>query len=109
MVRISHTGPMKPGLVYQTTSVVMGMTNNATVEVVELKPDELIVLASKAGLVGFKGEFELTEAGPNSCTVVCRLDFVFSKAVFNLAQPVVETVAKNRIESDLETLRAILG
>jgi uncharacterized membrane protein len=108
MKSISHQGPMKRGLKYETVSDVLGKENHSFVEVAELIPDEAIVLESQAGLVSFRAAFELTAADANSCSVICTLRFNFSKLIFNLAQTMVESIAENRIRGDLEKLRALL-
>jgi hypothetical protein len=109
LTSISYTGTMHAGLEYVTKTNVMGKINQATVRVVELIPDEAIVLDSSTGLITFRAAFQIQELTPDSCTVICNLRFEFSKLVFNLAQSAVESLAEARIRGDLETLRSQLG
>jgi hypothetical protein len=108
MTSISYTGRMHVGLQYTTSTNVLGHVNKATIEVVEMVPNEVIVLASHTGLITFRAVFQLKEITPDSCSVICNLRFKFSTLVFNLARPVVEAAAESRIHGDLETLRSLL-
>jgi ribosome-associated toxin RatA of RatAB toxin-antitoxin module len=108
MTSISLTERMHVGLEYFTTSDVLGQVNKAKVKVVDMIPDEAIVLESAATLITFRAAFQLKELEPKTCTVICNLRFEFSKVVFNLARPLVESMAEERIRGDLETLRDIL-
>jgi ribosome-associated toxin RatA of RatAB toxin-antitoxin module len=108
MTSISHTGRMHTGLHYETSTTILGRVNQAAVEVVEMIPDQLIVLASRTGLITFRAAFELHDTAPGACSVICNLEFKFSNAIFNLARPVVEAVTEARIRGDLEALQAIL-
>jgi hypothetical protein len=109
MVKISHDGPMTPGLIYSTVTHTMGRSNEATVHVIEIVPDEAIVLESRAGIVTFHATFQLKTLSARRSAVSVHLRFSFSRALFNLAQPVAEAIAESRIRADLETLRALMG
>jgi len=108
MKSISRTGRMQPGLRYTTVSDVLGRSNEAHIEVMQMIPDKAIALESSTGLIKFRAVFELAELAPNRCSVMCNLRFEFSHLIFNLAQPLVEAITENRIRGDLETLRASL-
>jgi hypothetical protein len=108
MTRISYTGPMYAGLKYETTSEVLGKINRANVVVTELIPNNTIALESHTGIIAFEAIFKLHELDPNQSSVVCNLNFTFSSVIFNLARPVVEFNAQNRIRTDLETLRSLI-
>jgi ribosome-associated toxin RatA of RatAB toxin-antitoxin module len=108
MISISHLGRMQVGLEYTTKSSVLGKINKSTVRVVEMIPDESIVLDSLAGLIKFRATFQLRELTPGSCALTCSLKFEFSQAVFDLARPVIESIAETRIRTDLEVLRSSL-
>lgn len=107
MIYISHTGPMYPGLQYQTRSRVMGQINAADVEVVNLVPDELVHLKSDSGLIRFNVVFLVADRSGGS-RLTCRLMFEFHAAVLKLAQPVIEGMAQDRLQRDLEKLASIL-
>lgn len=109
MKSVSDPGPMRPGLVYQTKTNLLGKENAATVEVVQLVPDQAIVLQSHAGLVEFRAVYELADSGPDSCKVICTLKFTFNHLIFQLAQSAVESMTEDRIRGDLEKLRDLLA
>lgn len=108
MIYISHTGPMYPGLRYQTRSRVMGQINAADVEVVNLVPNELVRVKNESGLIGFDAVFLISEEEGGRSKVTCRLAFKFHYAVMNLARPAIESMARDRIQNDLMKLAGIL-
>jgi Polyketide cyclase / dehydrase and lipid transport len=105
MSSISYQGRMHPGLTYQTTVDVLGKENQSTIKVLDMVPDQAIVLQSIGGLIKFVAEFNIQTTPAKGCTVTCRVHLEFSRALFNLAQPLAEAIAENRIRNDLETLR----
>jgi ribosome-associated toxin RatA of RatAB toxin-antitoxin module len=109
MTSISTTSRMEPGLKYVTTSDVHGLVNRSEIEVVQLVPDEAIVLESKTGLITFRAVFELEEHSADSCSVICNLKFSFSNAIFKIAHSAVESMTEMRIRTDLEKLRVSLA
>ena len=109
MTSVSYSGRMHVGLEYNTTTKVLGRVNQAKVRVAEMAPDEAIVLVSNSGLITYRAAFQLRFISAESCSVICNLRFQFSKLVIHLAQPVIESMAEDRIRGDLETLREHLA
>lgn len=109
MQSVSFTGTMFEGLRYDTKTEVLGKINEAHITVLRLVADRFIVLQNSSGIVQFEATYELVERQPQHTIVSCDVHLHFSKALFNLAQPVVEAIAESRIRTDLETLRAQLS
>ncbi len=87
---------------------MLGRVNRSEITVREFVPSHLIVLESQTGLVSFLTKYNIIEIDGDRCRLVCNAHLMFSKAVFNLARPVIEAVAEARIRGDLETLRSLL-
>jgi uncharacterized protein YndB with AHSA1/START domain len=109
ILRISITGRMSEGLRYHTENLVVGSVSRYNILVNELVPDERIVLVSESGLISFRMTYQLSDQDDGGTKVVCILKFAFENFVLNLARPAVESMAKARIQSDLETLKTILS
>jgi ornithine decarboxylase len=110
MQSVSYAGRLKPGLEYQTVTEVMnGQTNVASILVVALEPDRKIVLNSQTGLIMFDAAFNLQPVTDTSCTVTCSLHLEFSRKIVNLARPMIEAMAEERVRGDLETLKRLFA
>lgn len=108
VVYVSTTERMHAGLSFTTEARMLGRTNRSEITVQELAPVSLIVLESQTGLVSFLARYNFIAIDEAHCRVDCDVRLTFSKAVFNLARPVIEAVAETRIRGDLEALRASL-
>jgi uncharacterized protein YndB with AHSA1/START domain len=109
MIRISHTGPMTEGLRYFTENTVAGTTSRYDLEVKQLVPNRRIVLVSEAGLISFTAEYDLDDIPEGGTLVTCQIRFRLQNFVLNLARPAIESMAKARIQADLEGLNIILA
>lgn len=109
MVRISNTGRMTQGLRYSTENMIVGQISRSELLVSELIPDERIVLVSESGLISFRAVYELRDNATGGTDVVVVLKFAFENFVLNLARPAIESMAKARVQADLEMLNVILN
>ncbi|MDF2461672.1 MAG: hypothetical protein K0S68_1075 [Candidatus Saccharibacteria bacterium] len=108
MLRISHTGTMTEGLRYYTENTVAGTVSRYDIEVTELIPNKRIVLVSETGMITFTADYDLVDAPEGGTHVTCRLRFKFRNFVLNLARPAIESMARARVQTDLEGLNIIL-
>lgn len=108
MVRISRTGPMKVGLHYTATHMVLGREQTSAVEVIQLQENRAIKLRNDTGEIIFTILFRLIPKGKHQTEVICTLEFELIGLALTFARPVIESMAKTRLQGDLETLRAIL-
>jgi hypothetical protein len=109
IVSASHSGVMREGLHYETTSMLPGgRANVAEIEVKRLVPNREIELVNYAGLVAYQVLYKIVESGPKRCEVTCQFKFEFRNFVLNLARSAIEGMAEARIRGDLEALRAII-
>jgi len=109
MTSVSTTQPMRPGLQCTTETQVLGRTNQSEILVRKMIPHRLIVIQSQAGLFDFWTEFHLADMAPSHCRVTLQLQMNFSKALFNLARPVVEATAEVKIRGHLEKLSSMMA
>ncbi len=109
LVRVSNTGRMTEGLRYFSESTVVGQVSRYDLLVSELIPDRRIVLLSESGMISFRATYDLADNAEGGTDVVCVLKFAFENFVLHLARPAVESMAKARMQADLEMLSIILS
>lgn len=95
---------METGMQYETRTNVAGHVNEAHILVVRLLPHKEITLRSAAGIIHFDATFELKDDPDGGSTVTCELAFRFRNFVMDLARPILEGMARDRMKHDLQTL-----
>jgi len=108
MIYISHTGPMFPGLKFETRTRVLGQINAAEVEVVNLIANTVIKLRSNTGLISYDATYRLRDKDGGGSVVTCDLVFEFNNVVLDQARGAIEDMARDRLERDLRKLAEIL-
>jgi hypothetical protein len=109
MRSISRSDLMQIGMEYKTVSEVTGLiTIVADIKVENLIPNKLIELSNQSGAVTFTAVYIFHELKNHQTEVVCRLEFRFNSSILDLARPVIEGMAKDRILQNLERLRLLL-
>lgn len=98
---------MREGQHFHTESIVMGRVNRAEVTVVRLTPNREIELRSQTGLVSYQAVFSLA-AVAGGTQVTCGLQFELRGLILDLGRPVIESMAKSRVQADLQTLQLLL-
>jgi hypothetical protein len=100
---------MSVGLKYFTESLVVGTVSRYDLLVAELVPDRRIVLISESGIITFTSEYELIDGADGGTEVTCVLRFAFKNFVLNMARPAIESMAKSRMQTDLELLNLMMA
>ncbi len=106
--QVSQTGTLTAGLQYEVVTRITAMKLVSKIRVAELVQNKLIVLVNQNGAVRYQISYDFETDATNDTRVTCRLGFEFSNIVFDLAQSVIETMARDRLQADLERLRELL-
>ncbi len=109
MISVKPQVNMHEGLLFKSTSIVLGQKNHSVVEVVKLDPDKTIEIKSQSGAIPFVARYDLASLGDQSCEVMCVLEFEITGITLKFALPVIQSMAKARLTGDLETLKALLA
>lgn len=108
VIHISSTGKMTEGMLYETRSAALGQQITAKIRVDRLSEPEQIVIHNDTGAVVFMVTYDLLSKPRNHCHLVCTMDFDLKGIAWQFAHPVIESIAKTRLSSDLQTLRTLL-
>lgn len=108
MTWVSDEGRMREGLVYETRSHTAGRRDMSKVEVIRMVPNERIELQSIAGIIAFTATFVFTSMPTGGCAVTCHLSFDFRGWIMDLARPIIELMARDRVRGNLENLARIM-
>jgi uncharacterized protein YndB with AHSA1/START domain len=100
---------LRPGLQYETESVVAGHIIRAQIQVGRMIPDEVIEVANAAGAIRYEAMYLLRDAGDGGTVVQMVIHFRFRNFVLDLARPAIEAMAHSRLQADLEMLRLVMG
>lgn len=105
LIAVSSSERMTTGLHYQTESALVGdAVQRAEIEVVKLVPNKYVELNNEAGLIAYRVTYDLSPLA-NGTMLTCTVQFDVRNFVLNLARPAIESMARSRLQGDLETLR----
>ena len=106
-VRGVEDGPLALGRRYSQTSVFLGQTVEATVEVITCEWGCELALKTVSGLVPVTRTFRLAAPSEGETDLTCSVDAELGKGM-RLMQPMVERTAREQIATTLEQLKATL-
>ncbi len=109
LLSMSHKGPMREGMVYETVSVVVGQKNHAKITVERLVPDQEIILVNHAGAISYRVRYQLIAKGSARTELFCQVDFELKSLVLQMGHGMIESMARNRISGDLQNLKTLLS
>ena len=104
---VGRKGKMHEGMIVPMKSSVMGKLIESSMEVLRLVPGKDIELINNTGAVPYRAVYRFIPEGKKTEVVLwCQLEP--QSRVFQLARPLVESLAKARLSGDLESLKALI-
>ena len=102
---VSPEAELKPGMSFQTESVILKDIKISTHNVVtKLVPNRLVSIHNEMGLVKYDIDFMLTKEGKYTIAT-SKVSMLTSSQAFGLTLPVLKRLANRELQSDLESLK----
>jgi len=101
---VSKHGQLSPGLRYESRNSAFGTVLAGSHEVRQFIPDQVVEIANVTGPFPSTLQYQLrpVKAGTE---VSCHFVISSNQSIFNLARPLVESLARTRLEHDLRALK----
>jgi hypothetical protein len=104
---VGRGGRMHEGMIVPMKSLVMGKPVESSMEVVRLVPGKDIELLNNTGAVPYRAVYRFIPEGAQTEIVLwCQIEP--QSRVFQLARPLIESLAKARLSGDLASLKALI-
>jgi hypothetical protein len=92
---------------YRTTNTILGRQISVSNTISKLSPPHEMELTCSQGPLQYVVNYQL-EKTAHGTSLSCSCDVRSDKRVFKYAAPAMENLARNRVQSDLETLKLIV-
>lgn len=103
----AEDGPLTLGRRYQQTSVMLGQTLEATIEVTRFEPHRELCLQAVTGLVPVTRTFQLAADDHDGTEVTLAVEAEPGRGL-RLMVPLIERTAREQIASTLQRLKEVL-
>jgi uncharacterized membrane protein len=107
LLSVKVTGTGGSGSRVTTVNQNLGRRFESQSEITQFIPPQLITFRSSNGPIQFEVRYHLEEVGPNQTKFTSRNELDLG-VLFNLARPLIEEVAGNKIRTDLISLKELL-
>lgn len=105
--QVGRRGRMHEGMIVPLKSVVMGREIESSMEVHRMAPGKDLELLNNTGAVPYRAVYRFIPEG-NATEIVLWCQLEPQTRLFHMAAPLIEALAKNRLSSDLTTLKALI-
>lgn len=102
--KITPITELKPGLTYETSSLVLGIPVSGKNSVLQLKQDELLEIENAAGTLKYRVTFRL-KPGAKGTTVRCVTKLYAKHNSFVFAAKLLKILAERELRTDLQALK----
>ena len=110
MLRVSDDGPLREGLIFESESVLMGNHHNvARIHVSRMLENEEIEMVNEAGAISYRAMYRIIANSPQECELICTIRFEIHNFVLDLARAAIESMARTRLQHDMERLRELIA
>lgn len=107
LLEVKRRGKMQPGIVFETRSNVMGQVTSATAEVRSLTPERELELINNTGAILYRAVYRLIPSDDQTELILwCQIEP--RSRVFQLARPLIESLAATRLQADMNMLKALI-
>ena len=100
--KISPLRRLKLGSVYNTESIVLGMTIQARNEVTSLTPQKELAIENNIGMVRYSAKFRLNP-DKNSTKVTCSITVSASSKAAIFSLPILNRLARHELQTDMSS------
>lgn len=108
MISISHTGLMTESMHYSTETYVSGLINRSEITITRVHPNRMIELYSDTGAIHYRVLYNLVSLSDEETELICTVRFDLHGILMKVTGPVIESMARLRLENDLKSLREMM-
>lgn len=107
LIKISTQDILQQGMIYETDNHQLGQNFKAHNVVTSLVPGKEVTITNSTGLLHYEVTYRVQSVGAGA-VIACTCTIKSSLSMFNLAAPVLEVLAKNKLRGDLKSLKALV-